>query len=171
MRMREASSPLGHIADIMHLVFYPPITSNALSKGFRRFQKQGAIVAGLGFETRLSALLEVAFTLYSNDRLQAWPGFDALQGGAEADDPLLKSPMALTDLGVACLGDKVGLDGFEEVALIALEGTQVVIPGVNNELTGFFCVLMASKAITTPLSASCSINSGKALISLVLRST
>jgi hypothetical protein len=44
----------------------------------------------------------------------------------------------LTDLGIARLGDKVGLDGFEEVALIALEGTQVVIPGVNNELTGFF---------------------------------
>ena len=40
--------------------------------------------------------------------------------------------------GVACLSDKVRLDGFEEVALIALEGTQVMILSVNNELTGFF---------------------------------
>ena len=86
----------------------------------------------------MSALLEVALTVHSNQRLQSWPRFDAIKGGAEANDPLLKAPMALTDLGIARLGDKVGLDGFEEVALIALEGTQVVIPGVNNELTGFF---------------------------------
>jgi hypothetical protein len=66
------------------------------------------------------------------------PGFDVIKGGAEADDPLLKSPMAFTEFGVACLGDKVGLDGFEEVALIALESTQVMILSLNNELTGFF---------------------------------
>ncbi len=46
--------------------------------------------------------------------------------------------MAFTEFGVACLGDKVGLDGFEEVALIALESTQVMILSLNNELTGFF---------------------------------
>lgn len=46
--------------------------------------------------------------------------------------------MPLTDLGIAHIGDKIGLDGFEEVALIALEGTQVMILGVNNELTVFF---------------------------------
>jgi hypothetical protein len=46
--------------------------------------------------------------------------------------------MAFTELGVAHLSDKIGLDGFEEVALIAFQGTQVVILGVNNELTGFF---------------------------------
>ena len=51
------------------------------------------------------------------------PGFDVIKGGAEADDPLLKSPMAFTKLGIARLGNKVGLDGFEEVALIALEST------------------------------------------------
>jgi hypothetical protein len=46
-----------------------------------------------------------------------------------------------------------------------------MVVGVKDELTGFFGVLIASKAITPPLSASFSINSGKALISLVLRST
>ena len=122
----------------MHLVFHSPIAPNALSKGFRRFQKRGDIVAGLGFDSGLSALLEVAFTLHSNDRLQAWPRFDVIEGGAEADDPLLKSPMAFTNLGIARLGNKVGLDGFEKVALIALESTQVMILSLNNELTGFF---------------------------------
>ncbi len=46
--------------------------------------------------------------------------------------------MAFTNLGIARLGNKVGLDGFEKVALIALESTQVMILSLNNELTGFF---------------------------------
>ena len=79
--------------------------------------------------------------------------------------------MAFVEVGVARLGNKVSLDSFEQVALIAFKGTQVVVARVNNELTSFFWVLIASKAITTPLRASCSMNAGKALISLVLRST
>jgi hypothetical protein len=59
--------------------------------------------------------------------------------------------MAFAELGVAHLSGKIGLDGFEEVALIAFEGTQGVILGVNDELTGFFGVLIASKAMTTPI--------------------
>ena len=66
---------------------------------------------------------------------------------------------------------QITTDGFEQVALIAFEGTQVMVLGIENQLTSFFWVLMASKAITTPLRASCLMNAGKALISLVLRST
>ncbi len=46
--------------------------------------------------------------------------------------------MPFTELGVAGLSDKVGLNAFVQVALIAFEGTQVVILSVNDELTGFF---------------------------------
>ncbi len=123
----------------MHLVFHPPIALNTLSKGFGRFQKRGDIVAGLSLETGLSALLEVALTLHSNQRFQTWPRFDAIKGSAEADDPLRPSPMAFAELGVARLGDKVGLDSFEEVVLIALESTQIMILAVNHQLTGFLC--------------------------------
>ena len=35
-------------------------------------------------------------------------------------------------LGIAHLNNKIGLDGFEEVALNALESTQVMIVSVNN---------------------------------------
>jgi hypothetical protein len=46
--------------------------------------------------------------------------------------------MPFTEFGVAGFSDKVGLNAFVQVALIALEGTQVMIVGVNDELTGFF---------------------------------
>jgi hypothetical protein len=45
--------------------------------------------------------------------------------------------MPFTDLGVAGLSDKVGLNAVVQVALIAFKGTQVVIFSVNDELTGF----------------------------------
>ena len=46
--------------------------------------------------------------------------------------------MPFTELGVAGLSDKVGLNAFVQIALIAFKGTQVVILTVNDELTSFF---------------------------------
>jgi len=45
--------------------------------------------------------------------------------------------MALTQVDVACLGDKISLDTFMQVSVITLEGTPVLVFGVNDELTGF----------------------------------
>jgi len=45
--------------------------------------------------------------------------------------------MALTQVDVACLGDKISLDTFMQVAVITLEGTPVLVFGVNNQLTVF----------------------------------
>ncbi len=60
------------------------------------------------------------------------------ESGAKADDPLLQSPTPFAKFGVVGFSDKVSLNAFVQVALITFEGTQVMILGVNDELTGFF---------------------------------
>lgn len=129
---------LSHISDVMHLVFDAPIASDALGKGLWGGQKRGNIVASFGCLARLSAVLEVSLTLYANQRLQSWPGLDVIEGCAKANDPLLQSSVPFTEVGEARLGNKISLDGFEQVTLIAFEGRQVMILGIKDELTGFF---------------------------------
>lgn len=111
---------------------------------------------------------EAALTLYPNQRVESWPGLDVIELGTEADNSLFPAAMALIDVGMRLLRHKVRLNIIEQLALIAFERPEIVIAAIDNQLTGFFWVLMASKAITTPSSASCSMNSGSALISLVL---
>ena len=122
----------------MHFIFDAPIASDAPGKGFRRFQKRGDIVASLGVSAQLSAVLELALTLDAHQGLQPWPRLDVIESCAKANDPLFQPPMPFTELGVAGFSDIVGLNAFVQIALIAFEGTQVVIFGVNDELTGFF---------------------------------
>ncbi len=52
--------------------------------------------------------------------------------------PLFPAPVTFIEVSVNLLRDKVGLDVFEQVALIAFEGTEIVIASINNQLTGFF---------------------------------
>jgi hypothetical protein len=108
---------------MMHLVLDAPITSDALSKGVCTVQIRGNIVASFGFLAELSAIVELALTLHSNQRLEPWPGFDVIKGSAEADDSFFHASMTFAELGVARLSDKMGLDRFVQESLIAFEGT------------------------------------------------
>lgn len=79
--------------------------------------------------------------------------------------------MTLVEFKVGVLRDEICNDIFEQIGLVTLEGGDIAVAAIDDQLTSFFWVLMASKANTTPLRANFGIKSGKALISFVLRST
>ena len=87
------------------------------------------------------------------------------------DVALFQPPMSLIDLLACLLRGKILADFLQQPRLVALKSADVVVAALNNYTYGFFWVLMASKANTTPLRAIILMNSGKAVISLVLLET